>query len=335
MSSVELAIDFQLTIPESTIQKQIRCEYENTGTLMTVGFKTGMPEGAIQKPIDQEVMPGGIPLSIQFQSAIPENTMQEQIRCEYLPCGVPITIHFNVDVPPNSTSNEVWRFVKWTLGGPFNEKYYTIRSIEKPYITIDPLPILPHLRGQAYPDKKTPAYHTITKSSSAGITKTYDTWEFPRWYIELTYAFFTGDAEGTDFKILLDFITARRGSLEDFWYKDPDDNAIKDEYIGTGDGKTRSYQLCRTYCGCKEPIFAVDTNHELELKIDGVKQSVSKFTITNTGIVNFKTEPPTDAEITASFHFYYRCRFTEDTAEFENFAEKLWSLKTLKMVTTL
>ncbi len=40
---------------------------------------------------------------------------------------------------------------------------------------------------------------------------------------------------------------------------------------------------------------------------------------------------PTNADlITADFHFYFRCRFMDDTEEFSQWAKNLWELKTLK-----
>lgn len=336
MATSEMTILFKISQANMVLIKPIKRVFSQSNLVLETKFFVGMTTNTQAKKMYRDLLPGGLQFTINFRSNnLPVNTVIKKVERKFSRSDENLNIGFKINTVKDTSVKNIWRFVKWTLGGPFNEKYYTIRTIEKPFITVDPLPILPQLRGQAYPDKKRLEYNTIIKKSPSDIAKTYETWHYPRWYIELIYEFLEGNAEGSDYQKLLNFFTARRGNLEDFWFKDPDDNYVKDELIGNGDGNTKSYQLCRTYCGNKEPIFAVDKNYEFELKINGIKQLNNSFTITNTGLINFKIVPDNGSVITASFHFFYRCRFTEDISEFENFAYKLWNLKSLSMVTTL
>lgn len=332
MGSAVLEIYFQSGMPIGSTTKPMKQD-GNTTSPIDVNFRIGLPVTTFQK---QLVLIQDVPYSVEikFKTGVPANTTQRPIgKIFTVPEGM--TVYFQTGVPKDTAKKEIWKFVNWTIGGSFSEKYYIIRTISKPFLSVDSLPILPRLRGQAYPDKKRPDYHTVLKESASGAEHTYETWQYPRWYIELTYDFLDGNADGSDFRRLLDFIAARKGSLEDFWYRDPDDNATTNQLIAVGDGNTKSFQLCRTYCGINEPVFAVDANYNLLVTIGGKVQTAEQFTINNKGLLIFKTPPPQRAEIRASFHFLYRCRFTEDSNEFENFAHKLWTLKSLSMVTTL
>lgn len=53
------------------------------------------------------------------------------------------------------------------------------------------------------------------------------------------------------------------------------------------------------------------------------------YTVAMPNIVQFDVAPPNLATAYASFSYYFRCRFTEDTSEFNKFANKLWELNEL------
>jgi hypothetical protein len=50
----------------------------------------------------------------------------------------------------------------------------------------------------------------------------------------------------------------------------------------------------------------------------------------STGVITFTTAPASGAVITADFSYYWRCRFTNDENEFEEFMSGLWSVSTLE-----
>ena len=53
------------------------------------------------------------------------------------------------------------------------------------------------------------------------------------------------------------------------------------------------------------------------------------YSITAPNLLIFTTAPANGALISADFQFSFVCIFTDDTADFEKFADKFWNLKTL------
>lgn len=54
-----------------------------------------------------------------------------------------------------------------------------------------------------------------------------------------------------------------------------------------------------------------------------------------TGLVVFGAPPVSGHTITADFTYYWRCHFTDDSADFENFMFQLWTLKQIKFESVL
>jgi hypothetical protein len=53
------------------------------------------------------------------------------------------------------------------------------------------------------------------------------------------------------------------------------------------------------------------------------------------GLVTFTTPPPSGRLITVDFTYWFRVRFADDIAEFENFMYRLWQLKQIKLQSVL
>jgi uncharacterized protein (TIGR02217 family) len=67
-----------------------------------------------------------------------------------------------------------------------------------------------------------------------------------------------------------------------------------------------------------------------------VVQSVGSYSVdADTGLVTFETPPPAGEAVSADFTYYFRVRFADDTAEFENFMFQLWSLRQVKLQSVL
>ena len=47
--------------------------------------------------------------------------------------------------------------------------------------------------------------------------------------------------------------------------------------------------------------------------------------------MTFTAPPPSGQAITADFTYWFRVRFADDTAEFENFMYQLWQSKQIKL----
>ena len=133
------------------------------------------------------------------------------------------------------------------------------------------------------------------------------------------------------------FFLSVQGGFQTFLFDDPTDDAVSTEQqFGTGDGTTTSFQLGRTLIsgGFFEPIVAPNTVTGIWL--GGVLQSPSNYTVdAATGIVTFTTAPPASTDIFWTGTFYFRCRFDDDMAEFDNFMLGLWRAKQIKFRSVL
>lgn len=96
------------------------------------------------------------------------------------------------------------------------------------------------------------------------------------------------------------------------------------------------FQLVRTMGallpsgGFAEPITA--PNAVTAIYFNGVRQSGSIYSVDPaTGLVTFTSPPPSGQLVTADFTYFFRVRFADDTADFENFLYQLWALKQVKL----
>ena len=67
----------------------------------------------------------------------------------------------------------------------------------------------------------------------------------------------------------------------------------------------------------------------INIYLNGVLQSPSAYTLTLPNQIVFGVAPASGVVVTADFEFYFVCRFTDDKAEFNHFADKLWELQKL------
>ena len=73
------------------------------------------------------------------------------------------------------------------------------------------------------------------------------------------------------------------------------------------------------------------------MSLNGAAQASSAYSIgyTDSGLLAFfsTTAPATGVVISADFGYYRRCRFQEDTSEFDKFMNQLWEHKGIKIET--
>ena len=84
--------------------------------------------------------------------------------------------------------------------------------------------------------------------------------------------------------------------------------------------------------GFFEPIVAPKVVRAVHLERD--HRRIRRLTVSTsiTGLLNFGTAPESELIITADFSYYFRCRFTDDRYDFENFMHRLWQLKKLTFI---
>jgi uncharacterized protein (TIGR02217 family) len=133
-----------------------------------------------------------------------------------------------------------------------------------------------------------------------------------------------------ELRTLAGFFLQQQGAFQPFLFDDPTDHAVTAGLLGTGDSSATAYQLVRTMGGFAEPITA--PNMVSAVYLDGILQSAGGYSVdATTGLVTFTIPPPAGQAITADFTYYFRVRFSDDTAEFENFMLQLWQARQIKL----
>ena len=201
------------------------------------------------------------------------------------------------------------------------------------------VPIYPELPGLTFsPFIKRPKYSTGVGVGSSGREVRIGYWANPQWEWDLKYDTL-GDNQSvwnyqggtaSDLKTLLGFVLSRYGAQAPFYFRDPDDCAVTNQEIGVGDGGTKQFVFYRTYGLTEtgtEPIGGLNMSEDISIYLNGVLQT-SGFTIDNSipcgNFVMFDTAPGAGVSVTASFQFYFYCRFKDDSTDFEKFMKQLW-----------
>ena len=116
------------------------------------------------------------------------------------------------------------------------------------------------------------------------------------------------------------------GSCGAFLYVDPNDNAVTNQTIATGDGATTQFTFLRSIGAGSDSDFYV--TGVTSVAVNGV--AVSNWSLIAPNLLSFSASPLSGATIMASFAYAFVCRFLEDSQEFENFMQNLWAAKSVK-----
>ena len=177
-----------------------------------------------------------------------------------------------------------------------------------------------------------PRVSTTIQSAISGRETRAAFMSYPLWDITFSYSVLRSSAAYLELDQVMGFFLQVKGSFDSFLVTIPNDNAVTDMQFGTGNGTQVAYQLTRTRgaggFGFVEPVQNVQTI--TNVKVNGVETTA--YTINSAGLITFTTAPASSAVITWTGSFYYRCRFTQDTASFDRFMNNLWELKKVQMV---
>lgn len=192
--------------------------------------------------------------------------------------------------------------------------------------------------------RKAPVFDTQKQVSSSGYEVRADRMSYPLYNITIGYALLldddTRDQNAADFgdptnrfRRIWGFYLARQGSKDSFLLRDPQDDHVTDQLFGVGDATLTQFQLMRT-TGIgqtfDEPVMNV--NVITNIKKNGVALvNPTDYTISATGLVTLAVAPANGLLMTWTGTYYYRCRFVDDTQDFEQFLHNYWRLSQVKM----
>jgi hypothetical protein len=208
--------------------------------------------------------------------------------------------------------------------------------------------IYPELPGLAYNLTKRPIMSTLGNDdpSPSGDEVSLRQFQNPLWEFDLVYEWLYDDASETwgtltalpyhQYQALIGFFLQNGGSWARFLLKDPTDNRVEAGSLAvTTVGGTECSQITRNLGGFDESILAVDGTPEIfvdgGMQIEGVNYTWDPTLVGLTGpgvswdgqYITWITDPGAGV-VTATFDFYFLCRFKKDDAEFEKFAKSLW-----------
>jgi len=192
--------------------------------------------------------------------------------------------------------------------------------------------VFPTLAGIGWDIERSPEWNTTVQENSSGLETRIPKQTYPRYVWSLTFDVLRqGVVHGVayaEFAQLMGFYNARQGRFDSFLYTDVDDNAATNQVIGAGDGTTKTFQLVRAFGGFVEPVLA--PNVVSAVKLNGVTQSGGAYTVSNwgattPGVVTFTTAPAAGVSVSASFTYYWPCRFDDDSVLFAKFMSAMYS----------
>jgi len=204
--------------------------------------------------------------------------------------------------------------------------------------------IFPALPGLAWSVTKAPRFATRIQRAINGRELRVLDQPNPIWTWTLTYSLLRDkwDTRGPgglgasydELRTIAGFFLQRQGAFQPFLFDDQTDDTVTAQSIGTGNSSASVFQLVRTMGGFAEPITAPHTVSAIYF--NGVSQNPSGYTVdADSGLVTFVTPPAAGQLITSDFTYRFRVRFSDDTAEFENFMYQLWQLKQIKLQSAL
>lgn len=190
--------------------------------------------------------------------------------------------------------------------------------------------IFPSLPGLAFSVYRVQVWSTDISTTKSGLETATGNWAFPRYDFRLPFEFLRADAT-QELQAIEDLFAQMGGRRDNFLYDDKTCNTVIGQQLGVGDGSNKQFQALRQIKsgGFVMPVYDLKAG-SLKVYVNGV-QATTGWTVDGNGLITFATAPANGAAITANFGFYFRVRFTEDSAELEYFLYQLWRMQELKL----
>lgn len=203
-------------------------------------------------------------------------------------------------------------------------------------------PVLPPLAWSVH---KKPIMASRVTTAATGRENQLACAAYPRWHFTLTYGGDSWLRDATqnivpdpdlagfeELRLLSGLFLKCLGSYGEFYYEDPDDNSRLNQFNGVGDATITNFALSFFWGdGPYNAIFSMPVGGIKTIDAvywNGAVQSPSTYSMDATNTVLVFTSPPGRGVIvTVDFHFYFRCRWSDDHIEFSQWAKNLWENK--------
>jgi uncharacterized protein (TIGR02217 family) len=204
-------------------------------------------------------------------------------------------------------------------------------------MAVNDVGVFPSLPGLSWSVTKSPVAQTRIQRAVSGRELRAMDYPYPLYQFQLVFNFLRQTPGYNELSTLLGFVEACYGAYGTFLFDDPADDTATGQGIGTGDSSTTQFQLQYAKGAAVAFVRPIDAVNVLNaVYFEGITQSPSTYGcatgLNSSGLVTFNTPPPSGVAITADFTYYFRCRFTDDSYQFENFMYQLWQLKKLTFI---
>jgi uncharacterized protein (TIGR02217 family) len=185
-----------------------------------------------------------------------------------------------------------------------------------------------------------PQRRTQVVELASGDEERNASWANSRRHFDVAY----GIRRADDLAAVVAFFEARNGRLHGFRFKDWADYksclpsqipAATDQAIGTGDGRTKTFQLVKRYASGAQAWVRIITKPvagSVAIALNGTPTSSGWSVDAATGLVTFSAAPAAGVAITAGFAFDVPARFDTDTLDVTLDLERLGSITSIPLV---
>lgn len=197
--------------------------------------------------------------------------------------------------------------------------------------------IFPTVVGISWNVARVPEFRTKIQKAVSGRELRLAFMSSPMYTFKMSYEVLRQDALTDDLKTIGGFFLNRKGSFESFLYKDQSDYQVTAAVFGVGNGTKTQFQLARPYGVSGSQFYeeVQNVNGTPSIYKNGVLQSSSTYSIDSKGVVTFINPPASGVVLTWTGQFFYRVRFNQDAAEFNQFMLNLFEFKKCELYGSL
>lgn len=197
------------------------------------------------------------------------------------------------------------------------------------------LPVFPNnLIGLEWNVTRSSMFSTRVMTSRSGKEYRAANWSFGKYKYSLSYSVLRTATAYQELQTLMAFVNNQAGMFGPFAYSDPNDNAVVAQGLGTGNGVQTVFPLVRAYGGYVDPVTcALAVANVYSNGDEGGGWTATQVGSYGTDSITFASAPANGVAITATFTYYWPCRFLQDEAAFNNFMNGRFEVKKLEFQT--
>lgn len=191
--------------------------------------------------------------------------------------------------------------------------------------------VFPTLPGLSWSVFKEPRFNSKVQVAADMSELRLQLASTPVYKVRLTYDVLRDTALHDELRTIGGFFMARGGKYDSWLFTDPYDCNVSQQVFGYGDGTTANFSLIRSFGEFNERVANVNAISEVRV----ANTPTSNYTVSAAGVVTFNSPPANTSAVSWSGSYYFRCRFLQDSQEFENFMRQLWAAQSVEFLANL